>query len=122
MDWITIIGLIDTLVSFEEIGRGWLPVVKNILARRKIRLSNWDSSDPVTQHLLDSFKSKVYAEYKEHIFSSDEIEEIIKKFLDGKKHLRLSYKEKKDITKYIRDILGEYNEYTRLLMSPGERV
>lgn len=122
MDWITIVGLIDTLVSFEEVGRGLIPVIKNKFVKRKIRLSNWDTSDPITQHLLDSFKSKAYAEYKEHIFSSDEIKEIIKRFLDDKKHLRLSYKEKRDISKFIRNILGKYNEYTRSLMSLGERV
>ena len=122
MDWITIVGLIDTLVSFEEVGRGLIPVIKNRFAKRKIRLSNWNSSDSVTQLLLDSFKSKAYAEYKEHIFSEEEIEEIIKQFFKGKQHLTLSYKEKKDITQYIRNILARYNEYTRSQMSLGERV
>lgn len=122
MDWITIVGLIDTLVSFEEVGRGLIPVIKNRFAKRKIRLSNWNSSDSVTQLLLDSFKSKAYAEYKEHIFSEEEIEEIIKQFFKEKQHLRLSYKEKKDITQYIRNILARYNEYTRSQMSLGERV
>lgn len=122
MNWMAIVGLIDTLVSFEEVGRGLIPVIKNKFAKRKIRLSNWDSSDPVTQLLLDSFKSKAYAEYKEHIFSEQEIEEIIKRFLEEKSHLKLSYKERGEIAKYIRSILGKYNEYTRSQMSVGENI
>lgn len=122
MDWITIVGLIDTLVSFEEVGRGLIPIIKNKFARKKIKLCNWDSSDPVTQLLLDSFKSKAYAEYKEHIFSEQEIEEVIKLFLKEKQHLRLSYKEREEIAQFIRNILTKYNEHTRSQMSLGERV
>ena len=122
MDWLAMIGLIETLVSFEEVGRGLIPVIKNKFARRKIRLCNWDSTDPVTQCLLDAFKSSAYAEYKEHIFSENEIEEIAKKFLEEKSYLKLSYKEREEITKYIRSILSKYNEYTRSQMSVGENI
>lgn len=122
MDWGTIVGLIGTLVTIEEAGRGWFSDIKKIFAKRKIRLCNWDSTDPVTQRLLDAFKSSAYAEYKEHIFSEDEIEEIIKRFLEEKSYLKLSYKESGEIAKYIGSILGKYNEYTRSQMSLGDNI
>ena len=101
MDFTTIIGLIGTLVTFEEAGRGWLPIIKNQRAKNKIKLSNWDSKDPTVQHVLDSFKSDVRAEYKEHIFSEVEMNEIANKFLGEKSYLNLSYEDKKKITEYI---------------------
>ncbi len=122
MDLVTIIGLIGTLVTFEEAGRGWLPIIKNHRAKNTIKLCNWDSKDPTVQHVLDSFKSDVRAEYKEHIFSEVEMNEIANKFLDEKSYLSLSYEDKEKITEYILDILGKYNEYTRSLMSTGESV
>lgn len=69
-------------------------------------MSNWDSKDPIVQHVLDSFKSDVRAEYKEHIFSEAEINEIANKFLGNKSYLNLSYEDKKKITEYIQDILS----------------
>lgn len=122
MDWVTIVGLIGTLVTIEEAGRGWFSGIKKIFAKRKIRLCNWDSTDPVTQRLLDAFKSSAYVEYKEHIFSEDEIEEIVKRFLEEKSYLKLSYKESGEIAKYIGSILGKYNEYTRSQMSLGDNI
>lgn len=122
MDFTTIIGLIGTLVTFEEAGRGSLPIIKNKRAKNAIKLSNWDSKDPTVQHVLDSFKSDVRAEYKEHIFSEVEMNEIANKFLGEKSYLNLSYEDKKKITEYIQDILGKYNDYTRSLMSTGESV
>ena len=86
MDWVTMVGLIGTLVTIEEAGRGWFSGIKKIFAKREVRLCNWDSTDPVTQRLLDAFKSSAYAEYKEHIFSEDEIEEIVKRFLEEKSY------------------------------------
>ena len=122
MDFITIIGFIGTLVTFEEAGRNWFPIIKNRRAKNTIKLSNWDSKDPNVQHVLDSFKSDVRAKYKEHIFSEDEMNEIANIFLGEKSYLNLSYEDKRKITEYIQDILGKYNEYTRSLMSTGERV
>ena len=122
MDWITIVGLLGTLISFEEVGRGLFSGIKKKLAGRKIRLCNWDSDDPVTQFLLDSFKSKAYAEYREHIFSESEIDEIAKKFLTEKEYLRLSRVEAKKIARYIKNILDKYNKYTYSKMSVGEKV
>lgn len=69
MDFTTMIGLFGTLVTFEEAGRGWLPIIENQRVKNTIKLSNWDSKDPTVQRVLDSFKSGVRAEYKEHIFS-----------------------------------------------------
>lgn len=122
MDFTTIIGLIGTLVTFEEAGRGWLPIIKNQRLKNMIKLSNWDSKDSTVQHVLDSFKSDVRAEYKEHIFSEAEVEQIADKFLNEKSYLNLSYEDKREIKEYIQDILGKYNEYTRSLMSTGESV
>lgn len=122
MDFTAIIGLIGTLVTFEEAGRGWLPIIKKQRMKNTIKLSNWDSKDPTVQHVLDSFKSDVRAKYKEHIFSETEINEIANKFLAEKSYLNLSYEDKKKVTVFIQDILGKYNEYTCSLMSTGERV
>lgn len=122
MDFTTIIGLIGTFVTFEEAGRGWFPIIKNQKAKNTIELSNWDSKDPTVQHVLDSFKSDVRVEYKEHIFSEAEINEIANKFLNEKSYLNLSYEDRKKVTVFIQDILGKYNEYTRSLMSTGENV
>lgn len=122
MDFMTIIGLLGTLVTFEEAGRGWFPTIKNQKVKNKINLSNWDSNDPAIQHTLDSFKADVRAEYKEHIFSESEMNEIVKKFLDEKSYLNLYYEDKKKIAEYIQDILNKYNEYTRSMMSIGEKV
>ena len=57
MDFTAIIGFIGTLVTFEEAGRSWFPIIKNQRAKNTIKLSNWDSKDPTVQHVLDSFKS-----------------------------------------------------------------
>lgn len=122
MDFTTIIGLIGTFVTFEEAGRGWFPIIKNQKAKNTIELGNWDSKDSTVQHVLDSFKSDVRAEYKEHIFSEVEINEIANKFLNEKSYLNLSYEDRKKVTVFIQDILGKYNEYTRSLMSTGENV
>lgn len=122
MDFTVIIGLIGSLVTFEEAGRGWFPIIKKLKAKNKIKLSNWDSEDPVVQHLLDAFKSTTTAKYKEHLFSDYEIDEITKGFLNEKAYLKLSFIDKRKIKRYIRDILSKYNEYTRFLMSPGEKV
>ena len=122
MDFTAIIGLIGTLVTFEEAGRGLLPIIKKQRVKNTIKLSNWDSKDPTVQHVLDSFKSDVRAKYKEHIFSETEINEIANKFLAEKSYLNLSYEDRKKVTVFIQDILGKYNEYTRSLMSTGENV
>ncbi|QEH67830.1 hypothetical protein [Cellulosilyticum sp. WCF-2] len=122
MDLITIVGLLGTLVTFEEAGRGWLPFIKVKRAKRKIQLTEWNSNDPIVQRALDEFKCKVKEKYEEHLFSPEEIEEIVDLYFKENKILCLGKLEKDKIKEYIRDILCKYNEYNRSLMSPGEKI
>lgn len=111
MDLITIVGLLGTLVTFEEAGRGWLPFIKVKRAKRKIQLTEWNSNDPIVQRALDEFKCKVKEKYEEHLFSPEEIEEIVDLYFKENKILCLGKLEKDKIKEYIRDILCKYNEY-----------
>ena len=51
--------------------------------------------------------------YKDHIFSEEEIQEIIRGFFEQNRELRIGYEEKKQMTQIIEDILYAYNEYTK---------
>ena len=78
--------------------------------------------DPLVQACLDRFKTDMGNKYKEHIFSEEEIQEIIRGFFDQNRELRVGFEEKKQVTQIIVDILYAYNEYTKSLMSSGERT
>lgn len=60
--------------------------------------------------------------YKDHIFSKEEIQDIIRGFFEQNRELRIGNEEKKQMTQIIEDILYAYNEYAKSLMSSGERT
>ena len=122
MDLTTAIGLISSVVTLEEAGRSWVLIIKDRLKRKEIDVNDWDSDVPLIQACLDKFKTEMGNKYKEHIFSEEEIQEIIRGFFDPNRELRIGFEEKKQITQIIEDILYAYNEYTKSLMSSGERV
>lgn len=122
MDLTAAIGLISSIVTLEEAGRSWVLIVKDKLKRKEIDISNWDSDVPIIQAYLDRFKTDMGDKYKEHLFSVEEIQEIIRGFFDQNKGLRVSIDEKKQIAQIIEDILCAYNEYTKSLMTSGERT
>ena len=122
MDLVTAIGLLSSLVTLEEAGRSWVLIVKDKVNRKKIDINNWDSNDPLVQACLDRFKTDMGDKYKDHIFLEEEIQEIIRGFFEQNRELRIGYEEKKQMTQIIEDILYTYNEYTKSLMSSGERT
>lgn len=88
MDIATIIGLISSLVTIEEAGRGWASGLfhfcKKERAKKKIVFVEWDAEDETTQRIIDAFKCGMAAKYKEHIFQPDEIDTIIEEFFKEK--------------------------------------
>lgn len=122
MDLVTAIGLVSSIVTLEEAGRSWLFIVNDKFKRKEININDWDSKDPIVQALLDRFKTDMREKYKNHIFSEEEILEIVRGFLEQNRELRVGFEEKKQITHIIEDILHAYNEYTKSLMSSGERT
>ena len=122
MDLAAAIGMISSLVTLEEAGRSWVLIIKDKLKRKEIDINNWDSDDPLVQACLDRFKTDMGDKYKDHIFSEEEIQEIIRGFFEQNRELRIGYEEKKQMTQIIEDILYAYNKYTKSLMSSGERT
>jgi hypothetical protein len=122
MDLTAAIGLFSSFVTIEEAGRGWGLIVKDKLKKKEVDINNWDSNDPVVQACLDRFKTDMGDKYKDHIFSEEEIEEIIQGFFEKNRDLHIGYEDKKLITQIIEDIFYAYNEYAKSLMSSGERT
>jgi len=122
MDLMAAIGLLSSIVTLEEAGRSWVLIVKDKLKRKEIDINNWDSDDPLVQVSLDRFKTEMGEKYKDHIFSEEEILEIIREFFKQNGDLRIGIEEKKQITQIIKNILCAYNEHTKSLMSNGERT
>lgn len=122
MDLAAAIGLFSSFVTIEEAGRCWRLIVKDKLKKKKVNINNWDSNDPVVQACLDRFKTDMGNKYKDHIFSEEEIEEIIQGFFEKNRELHIGYEDKKLIAQIIEDIFYAYNEYTKSLMSSGERT
>ena len=77
MDLAAVIGLFSSFVTIEEAGRCWRLIVKDKLKKKEVDINNWDSDDPLVQACLDRFKTDMGDKYKDHIFSEEEIEEII---------------------------------------------
>ena len=84
MDLMAAIGLLSSIVTLEEAGRSWVLIVKDKVKRKKIDINNWDSNDPLVQSSLDRFKTDMGDKYKDHIFSEEEIQEIIRGFFEQK--------------------------------------
>ena len=122
MDLMAAIGLLSSIVTLEEAGRSWVLIVKDKLKRKEIDINNWDSDDPLVQACVDRFKTDMGDKYKDHIFSEEEIQEIIRGFFEQNRELRIGNEEKKQMTQIIEDILYAYNEHTKSLMSSGERT
>lgn len=122
MDLAAAIGMISSLVTLEEVGRSWGLIIKDKLKRKEIDINNWDSDDPLVQACLDRFKTDMGDKYKDHIFSEEEIQEIIRGFFEQNRELRIGNEEKRQMTQIIGDILYAYNEYTKSLMTSGERT
>lgn len=126
IDVVEIIELISSLVTIEEASYGWLARLLRLFngkqAKAKIEFAEWDVEDETTQLIIDGFKSKMIAKYKEHIFQPDEINLIIKEFLKEKKYQIADYNQRKEISEFIRRTFLKYNEYNRSLMTAGERI
>lgn len=122
MNLMDAIGLLSSILTVEEAGRSWILIIKDKLKRKNIDINNWDSDDPLVQACLDKFKTDMGEKYKDHIFSEEEIQEIIRGFFERNIALRIGNEEKKQISHIIEDILYSYNEYTKSLMSSGERT
>lgn len=122
MDLAAAIGMISSLVTLEETGRSWGLIIKDKLKRKDIDINNWDSDDPLVQACLDRFKTDMGDKYKDHIFSEEEIQEIIRGFFEQNRELHIGNEEKRQMTQIIGDILYAYNEYTKSLMTSGERT
>ena len=125
MDIATIIGLISSLVTIEEAGRGWASGLfhfcKKKRAKKKIVFVEWDAEDETTQRIIDAFKCGMAAKYKEHIFP-DEIDTIIEEFFKEKAYLVVDYNQRNDICDFIHRTFEKYNDYTRSQMTVGDRV
>lgn len=122
MTGLEIVGLISALFTFEESIWSKIPIISRFCKKRKINLNNWNSDDPVTQARLDAFKSETYAQYKEHVFTQDEIDSIIKDFYEENKDVAVKESERQQLEFIIRDILNKYNVFTRSQMTIGEKV
>ena len=122
MDLSAAIGLVSSIVTIVEAGRSWIFIVKDKFKEKKIDINDWDSKDPIVQACLDKFKTDIGEKYNDHIFSEEEILEIVRGFFEHNRDLRIGNEEKKQITHIIEDMLCAYNEYTKSLMSSGERT
>lgn len=122
MDLAEAIGLVSSIVTIVEAGRSWIFIVKDKFKEKKIDINDWDSKDPIVQGCLDKFKTDIGEKYNDHIFSEEEILEIVRGFFEHNRDLRIGNEEKKQIAHIIEDILCAYNEYTKSIMSSGERT
>ena len=118
----SIVGLIASIFTIGETLKTNVPLINRFRKKRKINLDNWKSDDIVTQARLDEFKSKLPAQYKEKIFTEEEINSIIKDFFDEKENATITEPEKKSLKFIIRDIFSKYNEYIQSQMSLGEKA
>lgn len=105
MDLVSAIGLISSFVTLEEAGRSWILIIKDKIKRKEIDINNWDSDDPLVQVCLDRFKTDMGDKYKDHIFSEEEIQDIILGFFEQNRELRIGHEEQKQMTQIIEDIL-----------------
>lgn len=122
MTGLEIVGLISALFTFKESIWSKIPIISFFCKKRKINLNNWNSDDLVTQARLDAFKSETYAQYKEHVFTQDEIDSIIKDFYEENKDVAIKESERQQLEFIIRDIFYKYNDFTRSQMTIGEKV
>jgi len=122
MNLMTAIGFLGTLVTFEEAGKSWLQITKEKIKNKEIDINKWDSNDPVVQRCLDRFKTDMREQYRDYIFSTEDVDEIISEFFNQNKDLSINFEEKKELSSIIRKIFSEYNDYAKSQMTSGERT
>ncbi len=120
MNFLSIIGFISSLVTFEEAGRSWITKIKT--EKKVVNLNDWDSNDSIVQLCLDKFKTGISELYKDHIFTKSEIEEIVQSFFKNNSHIHLDSDQREKLKKCIIDIINACNTYTKSRMSSGEKV
>ena len=120
MDHVAVIGLISSILTIEEAGRSWITLIKEKVNKKGPNLNDWNSDNPEVQSCLDKFKMNMREKYQDHIFSQEEIDEIVQKFFED--NTQIKYEDKEEIEQFIREIIIAYNVYTKSLMSPGEKV
>ena len=122
MDLLAAIGFLGSMVTFEEAGRSWLQIIKDKIKKKELDIRKWDSNEPLVQRCLDKFKTQMAGKYDNYIFSDKEINDIIQGFFDQNKELLIDDEEKNKLILIIKDIFVAYNEYTKSLMSSGEKT
>lgn len=74
MDIATIIGLISSLVTIEEAGRGWASGLfhfcKKERAKKKIVFVEWDAEDETTQRIIDAVSNVEWLQNIRNIYFS----------------------------------------------------
>ena len=121
MDFNSIIGLLGTLMTTYDVGKGIFAWITKKRKNRECEI-RWDSSDEATQRFIDAVRSLLSSDYQEYIFTDNEIQSITSEFLKDHATLSLSEKDICVIKSGIKDVFTKYNEYTRKQMSPGERI
>ena len=119
MDLVTIIGFIGSIVTLEEAGRNWIPMIKNLKEESACPVS-FEIDNELVQYAIDKFESDVYTEQENHLFDENEIDAIVNGFLDKVKDIRLSPEDKVLVEDIIRKILAAYNDDTLSKMTTGE--
>lgn len=125
MDLVTIIGFISSIVTLEEAGRNWIPMIKEYINGKESHSYIpfcLDSENESIRYAIDKFEASVYSQYRNYLFSEDDINTIITGFLSEIRYLHLSTEDKKLLEACIRTILNKYNDDTRSNMSLGEQL
>ena len=111
MDHVAVIGLISSILTIEEAGRSWITLIKEKVNKKGPNLNDWNSDNPEVQSCLDKFKMNMREKYQDHIFSQEEIDEIVQKFFED--NTQIKYEDKEEIEQFIREIIIAYNVYTK---------
>lgn len=125
MDLGAIIGFISSIVTLEEAGRNWIPMIKeykNGIESRSYVPFCLDTDNESVRYAIDKFEANVYSQYKNYLFNEDDFNTIIAGFLSKIRYLNLSTEDKALLKDCIKKILIKYNDDTRSNMSLGEQV
>lgn len=95
MDLTTAIGLISSLITIEEGGRGLIKYIIRIFNKDEKILYSFDSDDSTIQSALDKIKSQMKSNYMEYIFTDSDIDGIIKGFFERNHLISINYEDKK---------------------------
>ncbi len=122
MDLITAIALISSFISIEEAARTNFENIKSKIKKKGLNLNDWDSDDPTVQALLDRFKTNMAEAYGDFIFADSDIDELKRRFVKDNAGISTTYEERKQIEKFIEEIIKAYNIYVKSSMSVGEKA